>query len=622
MNDLRYVLSRAFRNRNRLRVIFFAMTLAVTFIAIESGVAHAQTTAFTYQGKLTDTGIPANGQYDLKLQLFDAATGGTAYVTVMDLQDVVVTNGILTVSLDFGSLPFQDQVDKWLEIAVRPGASTGAYNTLTPRQQINTAPFAIQANKASEAQTADAMSSVCNQCITDAHIVGLDGNKVFGTVANAANAMNAATAQTSVTAQTATTAINSNNLGGVSAGNYLQVNGNGSQLTNVVGTFKWNVIGGDQQAERNNGYLINSNSLVTINLPTAPQIGDIIRIADSDTDPAGWRITINAGQTILRPLSTQSNLPWTPREANRDWASIASSADGTKAVAVAYNGKIYTSTDSGMNWIPRESDRQWRSVASSADGTKLAAAAELGQIYTSVDSGVTWIPRETDRNWFSVASSADGTKLVAVVLFGQIYTSVDSGLTWTPRETNRGWYSVASSADGTKLVAIVGGGQIYTSVDSGVTWTPREANRGWKSVASSADGTTLIAAGENTNVYRSTDSGVSWAGTSTPIKTWNGVALSADGTKMVAVAQNDYIYTSLDSGITWIQQLPVRFWGSVASSADGSILFAGTGGGQIYVNNSRATTEMTGGRGSSVELVYLGDGKFYILNSQGSNTGF
>ena len=90
MNDLRYVLSRAFRNRNRLRVIFFAMTLAVTFIAIESGVAHAQTTAFTYQGKLTDTGIPANGQYDLKLQLFDAATGGTAYVTVMDLQDCLL----------------------------------------------------------------------------------------------------------------------------------------------------------------------------------------------------------------------------------------------------------------------------------------------------------------------------------------------------------------------------------------------------------------------------------------------------------------------------------------------------------------------------------------------------
>jgi hypothetical protein len=38
--------------------------------------AHAQTTSFTYQGRLQDAGAQANGSYDLQFSLFDASTGG------------------------------------------------------------------------------------------------------------------------------------------------------------------------------------------------------------------------------------------------------------------------------------------------------------------------------------------------------------------------------------------------------------------------------------------------------------------------------------------------------------------------------------------------------------------
>jgi ligand-binding sensor protein len=75
-----------------------------------------------------------------------------------------------------------------------------------------------------------------------------------------------------------------------------------------------------------------------------------------------------------------------------------------------------------------EQSESGSSVASSADGTKLVAVVYGGQIYTSTDSGVTWTPQASNRNWFGVASSADGTKLVAVVDGGQIYTSTDSGV--------------------------------------------------------------------------------------------------------------------------------------------------------------------------------------------------
>ena len=119
----------------------------------------------------------------------------------------------------------------------------------------------------------------------------------------------------------------------------------------------------------------------------------------------------------------------------------------------------------GVTWTARESSRDWYAVASSADGTKLVAAANGGQLYTSTDSGVTWTARENSRDWKSVASSVDGTKLVAGGN-SQLYTSTDSGVTWTARENIRNWYSVASSADGSKLVAAVYGGQLYTSIGS------------------------------------------------------------------------------------------------------------------------------------------------------------
>src|SRR5579859_2303234 len=70
------------------------------------------------------------------------------------------------------------------------------------------------------------------------------------------------------------------------------------------------------------------------------------------------------------------------------WTAIASSADGSKLVAVAYTdvadnlGPIYTSTNSGATWNPTSAPHQfWTTVTSSADGEKLAAASNL--IYTS-----------------------------------------------------------------------------------------------------------------------------------------------------------------------------------------------------------------------------------------------
>jgi hypothetical protein len=114
-----------------------------TVLLTGAAVAGAQPvgTAFTYQGRLTDAGNPANGSYDLQLALFDAASGGAQVGATLTRDDVVVTNGLFTISLDFGAVFAGSK--RWLELGVRPGASTGAYTTLGGRQELTPGPNAV-----------------------------------------------------------------------------------------------------------------------------------------------------------------------------------------------------------------------------------------------------------------------------------------------------------------------------------------------------------------------------------------------------------------------------------------------------------------------------------------------
>lgn len=98
-------------------------------------------TNFTYQGRLSDNGSPANGAYDFVFRLYDASSGGTEVGGTNTLADVVVIDGYFTVTLDFGAV--LDGKAVWLEIGVRPGGSPGAYTTLDPRQSLTAAPYAL-----------------------------------------------------------------------------------------------------------------------------------------------------------------------------------------------------------------------------------------------------------------------------------------------------------------------------------------------------------------------------------------------------------------------------------------------------------------------------------------------
>ena len=123
---------------NQLRLL----TLTVIACLACSAAVFAQTTAFTYQGKLGDGGTSATGTYDFQFKLYDALTGGNLQGTpnTITLTGVPVSAGTFTVQLDFGAGAFPG-ASRFLEISVkRP--SDGSYTPLSPRQPITSTPYA------------------------------------------------------------------------------------------------------------------------------------------------------------------------------------------------------------------------------------------------------------------------------------------------------------------------------------------------------------------------------------------------------------------------------------------------------------------------------------------------
>ena len=121
----------------------FSLLLAALCGLVSVASVHAQSTAFTYQGRLNQNEAPATGLFDVRFTLFGEATGGSPVSNPITNSVVGMTNGLFTVLLDFGSDPFPG-ADRWLDIAVRP-AGGGTFTPLTPRQPITPTPYAVTA---------------------------------------------------------------------------------------------------------------------------------------------------------------------------------------------------------------------------------------------------------------------------------------------------------------------------------------------------------------------------------------------------------------------------------------------------------------------------------------------
>jgi hypothetical protein len=151
------------RLRNLALACVFGWTIGIT--------AAAQTTAFTFQGRLQREGVPAVGSYDLRFTLYDAVQEGNSLGPVLTNSAVDVNGGLFAVPLDFGN-EFSGS-HRWVEIAVRTNGGDG-FQTLAPRQPITATPYAWRAAVATSAQTADtAATAVSAASMAASNLLGI-----------------------------------------------------------------------------------------------------------------------------------------------------------------------------------------------------------------------------------------------------------------------------------------------------------------------------------------------------------------------------------------------------------------------------------------------------------------
>jgi hypothetical protein len=117
----------------------FLWLLPVLFLEL---TVRAQTSAFTYQGRLNNNSVPANGNYDICLQLVDASTNLVAGPVTNS--PVGVTNGLFTITPAFPASVFNGN-PLWLELGVRAFGQSTAYTVLSPLQPLTATPYAIHA---------------------------------------------------------------------------------------------------------------------------------------------------------------------------------------------------------------------------------------------------------------------------------------------------------------------------------------------------------------------------------------------------------------------------------------------------------------------------------------------
>ena len=151
-------------------LVSFALFICMTVSAAPLG------TFFSYQGRLANGNGAANGIYDLQFALFDSGTNGTRIGPILTNAATSVSNGLFTVSLDFGASAFGGAT-RWLEISVKTN-NAPAFVILTPRQSISAVPYALNALTAGSV-AASQINGVIPDTLLSTNVPLLGQNQIF-----------------------------------------------------------------------------------------------------------------------------------------------------------------------------------------------------------------------------------------------------------------------------------------------------------------------------------------------------------------------------------------------------------------------------------------------------------
>lgn len=113
-----------------------------TFAGANTVAANPVGTAFVYQGRLEQNGVPASGMFDFQFALFSASSGSSALQTLSP-PSVLVAGGLFSVVLDYGAGPTGlNGEQRFIGVSVKENGS-GTWESLGTLQELTPTPYAV-----------------------------------------------------------------------------------------------------------------------------------------------------------------------------------------------------------------------------------------------------------------------------------------------------------------------------------------------------------------------------------------------------------------------------------------------------------------------------------------------
>lgn len=156
----------------RYRLGLYVVLAFFAFVSTSVG----QSTAFSYQGRLQLSGLPASGNYDMEFSVFDDPLAGVQQGSTQTIPAVPVGSGVFTATIDFGLGIFSGP-PRYLQIAIKPAGSPGAFTQLNPRTQVLAVPYAMKSSSADTATFATNAGAATNA----AQLGGIPANQYLQT---------------------------------------------------------------------------------------------------------------------------------------------------------------------------------------------------------------------------------------------------------------------------------------------------------------------------------------------------------------------------------------------------------------------------------------------------------
>jgi hypothetical protein len=278
-----------------------------------------QSTAFTYQGRLSDGAGVANGVYDFEFAVFSAGSGGASLAGPTTTSGIAVSNGFFVVTLDFGAGVFTG-AERWLELGVRTNGGT-SFTSLSPRTEVTPTPYALHAR------------NVASGGVVGTHSEGVTfdnpANVLVGTFGGDGAGV---------------TNVNAATLGGLSAAALWQLGGNAGTIAgpNYLGTAD------DQPLE------LKVNGVRAMRLEPAPETPNVVGgVAANSVTPGVRGATIAGGGLPAFPNEVSADFGavggGTFNVASGPWATIAGGRDNrarseSTTVAGGFRNTIQTNS--------------------------------------------------------------------------------------------------------------------------------------------------------------------------------------------------------------------------------------------------------------------------------------